>query len=55
MAIIIKEIRVNTVVEKIVVQCTDIPNSVFEEIKEKVVRELSSELKQTTGPSRKER
>lgn len=41
MAIIIKEIRVNTVIEKKVVQSTDISDGVYNKIKEEVIRELS--------------
>lgn len=52
MAIIIKEIHVSTVVEKKVVQTTDIPERVYQEIKEKIIRCLSQQ-QQTPAPERK--
>lgn len=45
MAIVIKEIRVLTVVEKKVVQTTDISGDILEKIKENVVLELQSQQK----------
>ena len=41
MAIVIKEIRVNTVVEKKVVETSDIFEHLYRRIKEEIVRELS--------------
>lgn len=50
MAIIIKEIHVNTLVEKKVVRTTDIDEEVFRKIKEELLRELSGRLQQTGVP-----
>lgn len=55
MTIVIKEIRVNTVVEKKVVQSYDIPEYVYEQIKEKVVMELSGQIKTASVSKKKER
>lgn len=41
MPIAIKEIRVNTVIEKKVVQVTEISDDAYKKIKEEIVRELS--------------
>ena len=41
MAIVIKEIRVNTVVEKKVVETSDLFEHLYRRIKEEIVRELS--------------
>lgn len=41
MAVTIKEIQVNTVIEKKVVQTTDISDCVYKKIKEEVIRNLS--------------
>lgn len=41
MPIVIKEIHIKTTVEKKVIQKTEIPEYVYQEIKEEVIRELS--------------
>ncbi|MDU1891989.1 MAG: hypothetical protein E6767_14980 [Dysgonomonas sp.] len=41
MPIVIKEIHINTTVEKKVIQKTEIPEHVYQEIKEEIIRELS--------------
>lgn len=46
MAIIIKEIHVDTIVEKKVVQATEIDEQVYRRIKEEVLRDLSGQQQQ---------
>lgn len=41
MTLIIKEIRVNTVIEKKVVQATEVSDEVYKKMKEDIIRELS--------------
>lgn len=42
MPIAIKEIRVNTVIEKKIAQVTDISDEVYQKMKGEIIRELSS-------------
>lgn len=59
MSIVIKEIQINTVIEKKVVQTTDISDCVYKKIKEEVVRYLSEQgqtgLPLNTGIKKNER
>jgi len=59
MAIVIKEIQVNTIVEKRVVLSTGIPNDVYhemkQELKEDVLREVLKLLKTTFEEKKRER
>ena len=43
MTVIIKEIRVNTVIEKKVVQATEVSDDVYKKMKEEIIRELSTQ------------
>lgn len=44
MALIIKEIQINTVIEKKVIQDTEISESVYRRIEENVIRKVSHRL-----------
>lgn len=53
MAIIIKEIHVDTVVEKKMVQATDIDEQVYRKMKEEILRELSGRQQKTVAETKK--
>lgn len=55
MAIIIKEIHILTVIEKKVVQFTDISGRILDRIKEDVILELQGQQQQDSGRGKKER